>query len=463
MNKQAVRGLIMDYINVMQREGSTNLKTELFTELLSRLKEKGVYQEIKLLTNFAYDNMITFGVKFNESLLNFAQHDDEGLDYAVLAQKLSTRELSGGAAKTALIDFFMHASKVECALMRICLQKSFECGLDEKTIRKVDPSILPQKVGMMKCEPATSKTLAKIAYPARLELKVDAMRFNAVIDLDTGTQRFVTYNGTPFNVNDKYLEGELSTIAKNFSILSGTESKTIYIDGELLVMGENGKPLPRKESNGLANRILKETAPIDVHERVRLVVWDALDSVDMELGQSRQSNAVRFEHMKTVLQGHKFTKISLVEHYIVDTEEAAHEQVEIWIKRGEEGGVIKNLDAKWEPKRSKDCVKFKAEREADMICTGFLPGDPTGNRAGGIGALIFESSDAKILVDVGGGLDKEEIFSDPKEFLNRIATIRFNEVISKKNFAQKSLFLPRIVEWRHDKDEADSYETIINL
>jgi DNA ligase-1 len=97
---------------------------------------------------------------------------------------------------------------------------------------------------------------------------------------------------------------------------------------------------------------------------------------------------------------------------------------------------------------------MKAELEADLRVTGFLPG--TGKYEGKIGSLLVESADGKVKSAVGTGLDDEERSCDPSEFLGKIVAVKYNALITDKKTGLKSLFLPVFIEVRLDKTVADT-------
>jgi ATP-dependent DNA ligase len=96
---------------------------------------------------------------------------------------------------------------------------------------------------------------------------------------------------------------------------------------------------------------------------------------------------------------------------------------------------------------------MKAELEADLRVTGFLPG--SGKFAGKIGSLLVESADGKVKTAVGTGLNDEQRSLPFSEFENKIAAIKYNALITDKKTGAVSLFLPVFIEVREDKSEAD--------
>ena len=80
-----------------------------------------------------------------------------------------------------------------------------------------------------------------------------------------------------------------------------------------------------------------------------------------------------------------------------------------------------------------------------------------------IGSVMTATSDKKLLVGVGSGFtEQERIDFYPHKLLGKIITIKYNDLIVDKLTGVYSLFLPRFVEVREDKSEADSLQDLIN-
>jgi hypothetical protein len=80
-----------------------------------------------------------------------------------------------------------------------------------------------------------------------------------------------------------------------------------------------------------------------------------------------------------------------------------------------------------------------------------------GKREGFIGGFICEDLSGTLKVKVGSGftdLDLQELSKDPDSHINNVCSVFYNVIINDKN-NNWSLFLPRFVEIRHDKDLAD--------
>jgi ATP-dependent DNA ligase len=152
-------------------------------------------------------------------------------------------------------------------------------------------------------------------------------------------------------------------------------------------------------------------------------------------------------------------RISLIENIEVATEDEAHHLFEEYFNRGDEGIILKDINKGWEDKRVKHQVKFKGELECDLKCVGWQEG--TGKNVGKLGALILESDDGVIKVNVGSGFtDEQRDKYTEHNTVGKIIAVKYNARIRDKKTLQESLFLPVFLELREDKDVADSSVTI---
>jgi DNA ligase-1 len=135
---------------------------------------------------------------------------------------------------------------------------------------------------------------------------------------------------------------------------------------------------------------------------------------------------------------------------------------------GQEGVVVKNYRTIWKDGTSKDQLKVKVVAEADLYITGWNPGE--GKNQGLVGSVIARSSDDKVEVAISGFTDemrrKITAMIDQLIETSQIITVKFNDLIADENTDMLSLFLPRFVELRKDKQgkaEADSLNRIHHI
>jgi ATP-dependent DNA ligase len=104
-------------------------------------------------------------------------------------------------------------------------------------------------------------------------------------------------------------------------------------------------------------------------------------------------------------------------------------------------------------------VKIKEVYDADLYCVGVKLGK--GKYEGKIGSLTLQTSCGRVEVDCGSGLTDFDRNKNPDEFIGKIIEIQYNKFIQSKKDKPASLYLPRFVEVREDKNTATSYEEIV--
>jgi ATP-dependent DNA ligase len=142
----------------------------------------------------------------------------------------------------------------------------------------------------------------------------------------------------------------------------------------------------------------------------------------------------------------------------VDTLYEAQKIFEKFLAEGQEGTILKSKTGIWEDRRSKDQIKFKGELECDLMVVDWEEG--TGKNKGRLGALVCETSDGVIRVNVGSGYSDEQRAEFDKKVIGKIITVRYNARIKERSGESESLFLPRFIELREDKSTAEASKSV---
>jgi ATP-dependent DNA ligase len=255
--------------------------------------------------------------------------------------------------------------------------------------------------------------------------------------------------------------------------------------GEALIKS-NGKELDRKTGNGLINKLIKSEGSFetlekdyakaitqkqkeniqikqlqlkqqlrDIVEGLHFEVWDMISVGEFDLGYSGEVYSSRLSRLERLLQNIS-NRVSLIETSEVVSLELAEEIAEQYISQGYEGAIIKSKDLLFENKTSKSQIKIKSEFDCDLLCIGVTEGN--GKYKGLVGSLDCISACGNLKVSVGSGLTDEMRSGDFKEYIGKIITVKYNEKITKKDSDEVSLFLPRFLEIRIDKDTADTFK-----
>lgn len=349
---------------------------------------------------------------------------------------LSTREVTGNEAIRRLQAILEATSADDALVIERIIGRDMKCGVNESTVNKIWNGLIPT-FDVMTCH----KDISHIVYPAIAQTKMDAARCH--LHFDGKVAKNWARSGKEFK-----LFGVFSDAAAE--IMQANEE----IDGEIVFTDKNGKYLDRKTSNGLANKANKGTISEEEASRAVFVAWDVIDRT------STKTYEERFEDLTRRIKNNK-GKIRLVKYQMVANVDEANKFYEQERELGEEGAIIKNLKGVWEPKRSKNCGKMKAEEEADLVVVGFKWGKAGSKYENDLGSLECETSDGLLNVNVSG-MDEEVRFkySHPEKWIGKIITVKYNMIIESKNSDKKSLFLPRFIEERFDKDEANLLEEL---
>jgi ATP-dependent DNA ligase len=178
---------------------------------------------------------------------------------------------------------------------------------------------------------------------------------------------------------------------------------------------------------------------------------------DFQAGTSKRVYDWRFNWLTNQIYS---TRIHVVEYSMVNDLDEARAKFTEYFNNGYEGIILKDTTASWENKRSKSLIKFKGELECDLKVIGWEEG--TGKNVGKLGALVCESADGVIKVNVGSGFNDEDRNSiKATNVIGKIVAVKYNARIKNKSEgATESLFLPIFLEIREDKTQADSTGSI---
>ena len=362
---------------------------------------------------------------------------EEGIDALF---DLSHRLVTGNAAIEHLTNILTNLSEDDAKVIERIIQKDLKCGVQVSTANSVWSGLV-HEYPVMLCSPFEQKLVDKIKFPAAVQLKMDGMRFNAIVK--DGKCEFRSRNGKEIQLLGN-LEEEFVTLANGIDCV---------FDGELLVK-EGGKILDRQTGNGILNKANKGTISAADAAKVHATVWDLIPYAYFTDGHCPTPYETRFGSLQVMKLP---AKIHLVEHKIVATYEEAKEIFEAYLADGQEGIILKGLQGVWEDKRSKSQIKFKGELECDLKIVGIQEG--TGKYAGMLGAILCESADGVIKVSVGSGFTDEQRKNLGEEIVDKIAAIKYNMRIKNK-LGEESLFLPIVLEIRDDKETADASNNI---
>lgn len=385
----------------------------------------------------ALDKLYTFGVK---KVPTHGGPDGQGLPWAAfkeLSHLLYTRQLTGHDARDAIELALSAATQDQWNdWYRRILIKDLRCGVSEKTVNKVKKDAVPIFTCMLAHDGANHES--KIAGKKLLEPKLDGVRVLTIINMENRTVSQYSRNG-------KLLEN-FSHITKALEANIDDFERSMVLDGEMISTSFQAlmKQVHRKDNVKASDAVLMlfDIVPLSEFQKGKST-----------LGQRRRSTLLKT--FKPIFD--KVGSIGIVPQTEVDLDEFVgdlqfKEFNKQAIEDGFEGIMIKDLDAKYECKRSAHWLKQKPFIEVSLAVVDVEEG--TGKNEGRLGALICEGKDdgKLIKVNVGSGFSDEqrEEFWESKDALKgQVVEIRADAATKNQDSEDVySLRFPRFLRFR---------------
>lgn len=375
---------------------------------------------------------------------NEFMEDASSIFVASLAYSLSERKVSGKMAKERVLQCLESLNKEGQELLRMMLLKDIRAGIGVSTVNKVWPGLCLQ-VPYQRCSLPTEQALKH--FPdgklSIVQLKGDGMF--AAFNRSNGEMTTRKGNKFPSWLGPYLLQHKQELIDE-------------VLEGELLCV-RDGKVLPRKEGNGILNSIL-QGGELPYGVDIEYHVWNSLNVEHWKAGETYIDYDISFGCTIQSVELLGSSRVKVIEHTYVESLEEALTFNDLQLAKGLEGSVLKTLDHKWKSGTSKYCIKLKKTREVDLLWVDSVEG--AGKNNGRLGAMVLQSECGALKVKCGTGLsdaDRWLFWSNPPD-LPCVVTVAASEIIESKGKKEWSLFLPRFIELRGDKDSADDMTRI---
>lgn len=432
--------MILSILNNLASNNSRKFK-------LSVLQLNTDNQLLKRVVEMACNPMLQFYIRKipkYKPLNNPTQTLEQALNDLSL---LSTREKTGNAAIEHLRSILSNLSPDDAKVIERVIKKDLRCGVSTATINDAWKDLIPV-FPCMRTHEYDENLVQNFRYPAWVQDKHDGMRFNAIVQ--NNTCEFRSRSGNLIELHG-HLQEEFVAMAKG---------NDVVFDGEFLVR-KNGVFLDRKTGNGILNKAVKQTITKEEASLVSAILWDYIPFKDWQKHFCEIDYFNRYKKLKDCVPNHFKSddcRIFLSENIVVNNIQEVTQAFNKSIENNKEGIILKALNCGWENKRIKGAIKFKSEKECDLIILRIIPGE--GKYDGLLGAIECGTIDEMLTVRVGSGFSDDQRRQNWAEKIGKIATIKYNEKIQSKITNKFSLFLPRFVEIRNDKTESNLIEEI---
>jgi DNA ligase-1 len=425
---------------------------------LSKIGDLGAVRLLSLL-RACYDPFVTFGVKQVGVTDGITGADNPWEEFSELLVKLSKRQLTGHAARDAIVAISTQFDSVEWNVFcRPIILKDIRAGISEKTINKICKKT-EFEIPVFGCQLATdSAGNSKMTGEKRLEMKLDGVRALFMVEfLDTDSGLSREPNVTCYSRNGKVFEN-FSHICEEVAEHAKILSKKCTVMGHSM---HNGFVLDGEVMSNSFNELMKQArrkTDVQSGDSV-LYVFDVLPLDDFRRGfwnaqQHKRSSVL--EEMRSVFDS--TTSIRLLPHIVVDLDTAEgkdqfHRYCKDMVDAGKEGVMIKSQNAPYECRRSDYWLKYKPVYDYDLKVVALEEG--TGKNIGKMGALVCEGSeDGKFIrVNVGSGYTDEQRreYWDNKNLVIGQTAIVLADAVTSNQDGNYSLRFPRFKSFRTDK------------
>lgn len=452
---------ILEIIKELRADASLNYKKE----VLARYSD---YEPFKKFLIRVYNPRINYYMKKIPDVISYETKEQDMSGLRDVLNVLSGRMATGNDAINYVRNFLLEANQTVRELFELTIGRDIRAGVGVGIINEVYKGLI-EDTFYQRCSKLDEKTLERfdtIPDGFLAQAKLDG-QFSYIIKAND-TLTMLTRAGTVWT-SDSLKEDMVEC------------PDGVYI-GEALIYRE-GKPLDRKTGNGMITSFIKREATLEslqekakkgktkdiaelgnrrdefewIDKNLHFVIWDSLTLKEFEEGLSTRPYTERFgEAIKATFMTSKLKPVSSYRVYSMKEAQAIADE---YISNGGEGAIVKKLDTIWQDGTSKDMVKIKEVYDADLYCIGIKLGK--GKYKGKIGSLILQTSCGRIEVDCGSGLTDLDRKKSPDEFIGKIIDIQYNKFIQSKKDKPASLYLPRFIEVREDKNTATSYVEIV--
>jgi DNA ligase-1 len=444
---------VFDTIEKLRATSSTNEKLAILMEQ----KENAGLKHFLLLT---YEPRINYYMKAVDTkskapLMDFRIEKFSSAVMQSVVDNIASRNITGDAARR-WVNGLYHALEFawEKELLELMIQRDVKAGISKGTINKVWPGLITD-TPYMRCTLPSAVDLASWPWEQGVysQIKADGQFANISHHERTGKVTIESRNGSPMPL--EYFDNIVREVKE--SVPTGHQ-----LHGELLIK-KHGKILPRQEGNGIFNSLLQGGELEAGHE----IVYHAWDTIPVSEAKSKNkydfAYEERFSNLKDWFGDHE-GHISIIEHKVVYSLQEAYAHAVEAMGLGLEGTVIKHPAGIWEDSDgSKNQVKLKLQFEMEVRVVGFKEADKKSKNKDLFGSLMCESECGKFRVNVSGIKDdkRKDLFNRKDQILGKlIITISCNGLMAPNANTDGywSCFLPRFLEERLDKTQADTLE-----
>ncbi len=305
----------------------------------------------------------------------------------VITNQLSTRKVTGNAAKELVQTFLSGTTSLQQKWCQRILLKNLRCGV-QSTVLDVWPGLIKSfdvalaetlKSDFVKGEGI--KILDRVTYPVRVEPKLDGLRCIAL--KREGKVTLFTRNGT-----------ELESMPKIKAALEAAPYDNCVLDGEGMAA----------DWNESASVMMSKTQKDDSNLKYNIFDAMTLEAWDQQEPEKTGTYASRLDRVADIVRRCASDRIRQVPHITARDEDELKTYFSKCMDDGFEGVMLKTLDTPYEFKRSKNILKLKPCVTYEGVIVGHYKGRRGTKREGLFGGFRVVLPNG-VVTRIGGGFN----------------------------------------------------------
>jgi DNA ligase-1 len=331
--------------------------------------------------------------------------DDLVEEFLDLLVRLDKRELKGNAARKAVSEIIASGDSLTQKWLERLLWRNLRCGVSVTTVNKLWPgTVVPFAVALAQTLPTKGVNgnfvfSEPVTYPVRVEAKLDGLRVVAV--KSKGEVTLYTRNGTV-----------LETLPRIKAAIEELPVDDFVLDGE--AMGEDW--------NESASVVMSAKSKKD-DSTMRYHVFDYVPLADWQAQKTDLTYSERLAILNPLIisQGDS-SPFRLVKSMTCSNEEELRSFYTSCLDENYEGVMLKDVNAKYQWKRSAAILKLKPVATEEGVVIGWYEASVATKRAGQFGGFRVLTPNG-VVTRVGGGYSdklKTEVNADPNSWIGRI-------------------------------------------
>ena len=394
---------VIDILESLESDNSRNYKEEVLRRHHSNSLLKRVFTAVG-------DPYVNYYVSKFKTPKTYTHHDDDDVVVQsfldLITDELSTRELTGNAAKGAVERFFLTLDERQAKWCTRILLKNLRCGVQETTVNKVWPGAVTkfsvQLAESLKStyDPESGVTIHDdLSFPLRVEPKLDGLRCVAV--KHGGAVTMFTRNGTV-----------LETLPTIKAVLEAAPWDDFVLDGEAM-----GRDWNESASVVMSHKTAKDDSGMVYN------VFDAIPFADWQAQECPLTLTDRLDVLTELVAALPAdAPVRAVPGDVVTDVDSLLKSYSKSMDAGHEGVMVKDLDSPYVFKRSDAVRKLKPVATFEGVVVGYYEGTRGSKREGMWGGFHVVMPNG-VVTRVGGGFTdkmKAEIDVDPDAWIGRV-------------------------------------------